>query len=197
MIRTEDDLEKKLDIYGLTRRMRLGPNGSYEHKARSVMKGVRPTTLRPREASAARRQPRGAKPRSPIMARPRLPHPTPAELELLKVLWRGGEMSVRDVLEALEPCRQRAYTSVMSLLNVMHEKGLLHRRLQGRAFLYSARLPRAKAVSAMLRDLLGRAFDNSASALVAHLLQQAKPSKEELKEIHALVQSYQQSSKGR
>ena len=74
------------------------------------------------------------------MARPRHEQPTPAELEVLKILWdREGPSSMRDVLEIvnLQADPPRAYTSVMSLLNVMTDKGLFRRSPQGRAFLMS------------------------------------------------------------
>ena len=73
------------------------------------------------------------------MARPRHEQPTPAELQVLKVFWdREGPGTVRDVLEVVnrDTDPPRAYTSVMSLLNVMTDKGLLRRSPRGRAFLY-------------------------------------------------------------
>ena len=66
------------------------------------------------------------------MARPKDEHPTTGELEVLKVLWQRGPSTVRDVLAVLNEARPRAYTSVMSLMNVMAEKGQLVRREQGR-----------------------------------------------------------------
>ena len=74
-----------------------------------------------------------------IMPRPRHEHPTPGELEVLKVLWDSGSSTVREVMEQLNQARPRAYTSVMSLLNVMTDKRLLVRKPHGRAFLYEAR----------------------------------------------------------
>ena len=77
------------------------------------------------------------------MARPRNEHPTPAELEVLKILWSRGPATVREVRETLKgQRRRRAYTSVMSLLGVMTDKGLVKRKQHGRAFLYTARTPR-------------------------------------------------------
>jgi predicted transcriptional regulator len=75
----------------------------------------------------------------------------------------------------------------MSLMNVMAEKGLLNQEPKGRAFIYSAKVSRDKTQSSMLSDLLNRAFDGSANALVAHLLQQAEPNNEELGEIHKTI----------
>ncbi len=121
------------------------------------------------------------------MARPRHKNPTPAELEVLQIIWENGSGTVREVMNLLEPKRPRAYTSVMSLMNVMAEKGLLNQEPKGRAFIYSAKVSRDKTQSSMLSDLLNRAFDGSANALVAHLLEQAEPNNEELDEIHKTI----------
>ncbi len=130
-----------------------------------------------------------------FMSRPKHDNPTPAELEILQLLWDRGELTVRQVMLALSEQRPRAYTSVMSLLNVMYDKGLLSRRPDGRAFIYSASTPREQALGGMVSDLLGRAFGGSASALVAHLLEQANPNVEELSEIRRAIRQYQQEQK--
>jgi BlaI family penicillinase repressor len=121
------------------------------------------------------------------MARPRHKNPTPAELEVLRIIWEQGPCTVREVMNYLSPKRPRAYTSVMSLMNVMAEKGLLNQKPKGRAFVYSAKISQDKTQSRMLSDLLNRAFDGSANALVANLLQQTEPNKEELDEIHKTI----------
>jgi BlaI family transcriptional regulator, penicillinase repressor len=130
------------------------------------------------------------------MPRPKYEHPTPAELEVLQLLWDQGPSTVRSVMEALTRRRRRAYTSVMSLLGVMTDKGLLKRRLKGRAFLYEARVAREKTVGQMLRDLLGRAFDGSAASLVARLLDESSPSPQELAEIRDTIEQFRQDRGG-
>jgi len=130
------------------------------------------------------------------MARPREKNPTPAELEVLRVIWESGPCTVREVLTVLNKQRPRAYTSVMSLMNVMTKKGLLSQRPKGRAFVYSARLSQDKTQSGMLSDLLDRAFDGSANALVAHLLQQTEPNSEELDEIHKTITKFSRKKGG-
>ncbi len=121
------------------------------------------------------------------MARPRNKNPTPAELKVLQIIWEHGPCTVREVMNLLKPKRARAYTSVMSLMNVMAEKGMLKQKPKGRAFIYSAKVSRDKTQSSLLSDLLNRAFDGSANALVAHLLEQAEPNSEELDEIHKTI----------
>ena len=129
------------------------------------------------------------------MARPKSPHPTPAELEVLQILWERGPSTVREVLEALP--KERAYTSVMSLLNVMTEKRLVAREPEGRAFRYTARFRADQTQRRVLRDMLHRVFEGSASALVARLLEQARPGPEELAAIHQQIVDYQKQQEGR
>ena len=126
------------------------------------------------------------------MARPKHDNPTPAELEILNLLWEEGSLTVRQVMERLNRQRPRAYTSVMSLLNVMTEKGMLARHPEGRAFLYSAALAREQTVGEMVADLLSRAFGGSAAALMTQLLAQANPDEHELNEIRRTIREYQQ-----
>ena len=130
------------------------------------------------------------------MVRPRHENPTPAELEVLQVIWEQGPSTVREVMTVSNSKRPRAYTSVMSLMNVMAEKGLLGQKLKGRAFVYSARISRAKILSRMVSDLLNRAFDGSASALVTHLLEQADPDNKELDEIQSTITEFERKKGG-
>ena len=126
------------------------------------------------------------------MARPKQPHPTPGELEILQILWDSGPATVRDVLDLLEANgRGRAYTSVMSLMNVMAEKGLLRRTPQGRAFLYSPLMKKDAALGKMVRDLCRRAFEGSASTLVTRLLDETNPTGDELKAIRDAIREYE------
>ena len=126
------------------------------------------------------------------MPRPKQEHPTPAELEVLLLLWDRGPATVREVMEALDRRRPRAYTSVMSLLGVMTDKRLLRRRRKGRGYVYQPRVAREKTLGQMLRDLLTRAFEGSAASLVARLLEESSPSPEELAEIHRTIDQFRQ-----
>jgi len=124
------------------------------------------------------------------MPRPRSEHPTPGELEILQVLWRRGPCTVRQVMQELNSGRPRAYTSVMSLLNVMVDKKLLRRKPHGRAFLYEARVREQPTLREMVGDLVERAFGGSAGQLVLHALEQTDPSSPELDEIRRLIDAY-------
>lgn len=125
------------------------------------------------------------------MARPKTDHPTPAELEVLKILWDRGPSTVREVLDELTAAEKpRAYTSVMSLMNVMAEKGFVDREPKGRAYLYAPRYERDRTLSEMVGDLWERAFEGSASLLVTRLLEQASPTDKELKQIRDAIDNY-------
>ena len=130
------------------------------------------------------------------MPRPRSEHPTPGELELLQIIWRLGPCTVRQVLSELNGVRPRAYTSVMSLLNVMVDKKLLRRRPHGRAYLYSARLDEQTTLREMVADLMDRAFGGSPQLLVAHALEQTDPSAQQLDEIHRMIEDYRSRKEG-
>jgi predicted transcriptional regulator len=80
----------------------------------------------------------------------------------------------------------------MSLLNVMTDKGLVSRSPKGRAFVYRAKSNRSQTLRRLVGGLLGRAFEGSTAQLVAHLLDQTKPSDEELAEIRRAIKDYQE-----
>jgi predicted transcriptional regulator len=79
----------------------------------------------------------------------------------------------------------------MSLLNLMYEKRLVKRRAEGRAFIYQTCVSREKTLGQMIGDLCRRAFSNSASSLVEHMLDQTAPSREELRAIREAIDAYQ------
>ena len=130
------------------------------------------------------------------MARPRNINPTPAELEVLQIIWEHEPCTVREVMEFLNPKRKRAYTSVLSLMNVMAKKDMLRQQPKGKAFIYFANISRDTTQSSMLSDLLDRAFDGSANALVAHLLQQAETDKKELEQINQTIARFTKTKGG-
>jgi predicted transcriptional regulator len=114
------------------------------------------------------------------------PRPTGAELEILRVLWQRGPSTVREVLEALER-RDVGYTTVLKLLQIMVEKGLVNRDLSQRAHVYEARLPREQTERQLVRDLVDRAFGGSAERLVMQALSSKKTSAQELDRIREFL----------
>ena len=124
------------------------------------------------------------------MARPKSEHPTPVELEVLKIFWDRGPRNVRQVWKVLDQRRKRHYTSVASLLATMAEKGLLEAEAQGRTLVYRAVVARQETLAEMVEDLVERAFEGSAGALVLQVLDQCGPSPEEMDEIAKFLRKY-------
>ncbi len=115
------------------------------------------------------------------------PRPTPAELEILRVLWQHGARTVREVQEQLEQERPTGYTTVLKLLQIMTDKGLVRRDESARAHVYAATAPEETTQKQLVRDLVDRAFGGSASQLVLHALSTRKSSKQELSQIRELL----------
>ncbi len=115
------------------------------------------------------------------------PRPTDGELEILRVLWERGASTVRQVHETLEARRPAGYTTVLKLLQIMTEKGLVRRDESERAHIYEARVPREETERQLVGDLLEKAFSGSASALVMRALSSKKISPEELARIRRLL----------
>jgi predicted transcriptional regulator len=115
------------------------------------------------------------------------PRPTPAELEILSVLWQRGPATVREVQEALGPERAAGYTTVLKLLQIMADKGLVIRDESARAHVYSARAPQAQTQRQLVRDLVDRAFGGSAGRLVVQALSGRRASADEIEKIRRLL----------
>jgi predicted transcriptional regulator len=120
--------------------------------------------------------------------------PTPAEVEILGILFERGPSTVRDVHERLGADRPVGYTGVLKLLQNMHAKGLVQRHQDGQAHIYEAREP-ARMKRQLLGDLVSRVFAGSASQLVLHLLEDKKASPEEIEEIRQMLADHQRRSK--
>ena len=118
---------------------------------------------------------------------PELPRPTDAELAILRVLWRRGPSTVKEVHDELTRRFSAAYTTTLKQLQIMAEKGLVTRDESQRAHLYTARVPEEQTQSQLVGDLLDRAFEGSASRLVLRALASRPSSAEELAEIRQLL----------
>ena len=121
------------------------------------------------------------------MARSASRHPTELELEILKILWRDGPSNVRHVRDALVAFRDLAYTSVMTMMTIMAKKGYLKRRKGEGGYVYRAAISAESTTRGMLRDLVDRAFDGSAAALMINLLETKDIDPDELKQLRELI----------
>ena len=115
------------------------------------------------------------------------PRPTAAELEILGVLWEHGPRSVREILHILNETKTTGYTTVLKLLQIMTEKGLVNRDETQRPQIYRARYAREHTQRQLLHDLVQRAFGGSVKVLVLQALASRKSSPEELEEIEKLL----------
>lgn len=123
-----------------------------------------------------------------VMKRPR---PTKAELHILRVLWKEGPLSVRDVHNILNASRPGGYTSVLKTMQIMLEKGLVDRDDSQRPQIYRARYSEERTQKELLADLVQRVYNGSVKALVLHALGTRKPSAEDLETIERLLDRYE------
>jgi BlaI family transcriptional regulator, penicillinase repressor len=115
--------------------------------------------------------------------------PTPAELAILSEIWERGAVTVREVHDAIGKKQGVGLTTVLKLMQIMTEKGLLHCDGSVRPQVFRAAGPRQQTQRRMLRDLLERAFGGSPGNLVLQALSMKKPSEEELRQIRKLLDS--------
>lgn len=109
--------------------------------------------------------------------------PTQAELEILNILWENGECRVQDVHERLNKLRPIGYTTTLKSMQVMAQKGLLDRRLEGRSHVYFPAIQEKATKNKLLNRFVDKTFRGSRSQLVVQLLGNNKVSKEEIDEI--------------
>jgi predicted transcriptional regulator len=120
------------------------------------------------------------------------PRPTDAELDILTVLWSRGPSTVRDVHQELVKRKSTQYTTVLKLMQIMAEKGLVRRNEDQRAHVYEASRPREWTQRQLAGDLLQRAFAGSAQRLMLGALSAKKASKEDLAELRRLLDEYEE-----
>ncbi len=108
---------------------------------------------------------------------------TPLELDIMKVVWERGEVTVRGVYDALLEHRKIAYTTVMTMMNLLEGKGHLAKRRDEPAFVYRATRSKRVVLRSMVREFLDRVFDGSAQPLLVHLVEDRKLSEDELDQL--------------
>lgn len=120
------------------------------------------------------------------MPRKRSEHLTPLELEIMKVLWESGPASVQTVQQLLEG--SRAYTTVQTMLNVLHRKGKVTRVLEEKAYVYRPAVSRSQAIGHALGDLVDRMFGGSAESLVMSLVETKRLTPAKLSKLQKLLE---------
>jgi len=121
------------------------------------------------------------------VSNPNLTRPTDAELAILRVLWSRGPSTVRQVHEAISRDRETGYTTVLKLMQIMTEKGLVERDESERTHVYQARFTQEATQQRLVSDLLDKAFGGSASQLVMQALAAKPASADELAQIRCLL----------
>jgi predicted transcriptional regulator len=112
---------------------------------------------------------------------------TDAELEIMHVVWELDGGTVREVHERLNKHRPLAYTTVMTMMKILDEKGHLTRRKEGRAYRYRPVQPKSRVISGMVDDFVGKVFEGSARPLVLSLVKDRKLSEQDLEEIARMI----------
>jgi predicted transcriptional regulator len=111
---------------------------------------------------------------------------TAQELEIMKVVWDRGSVTVRDVYETLLEKRKVAYTTVMTMMTILEGKKYLKKTTANRAFVYRPAKPRKTVIGAMVSEFIDRVFNGSAEPLLVHLVEEHGLSREDLDEIQRL-----------
>ncbi|ASP48017.1 BlaI/MecI/CopY family transcriptional regulator [Cognaticolwellia beringensis] len=119
--------------------------------------------------------------------------PTEAELTLLNILWRMGPATVRQIHETVSQTQTTGYTTVLKILQIMHEKTLVIRDESNRAHVYAPANSEMVTQSSLLKDLVLKAFGGSTSKLVMRALDNST-SKEEIEDIRQLLNELEQQS---
>jgi predicted transcriptional regulator len=129
------------------------------------------------------------------MATQQTVRPTKLELSILKVLWESGPLSVREIQNILDSRKPTGYTTVLKMLQIMTEKGLVDRDETVRPQIYRARHSQEQTQRHLVRDLLDRAFGGSVKALVMQALASKKSSPKDLEAIEKLLDRMEGGSK--
>ena len=123
------------------------------------------------------------------------PKPTAAELTILQILWRRGPSTVRDVYNDWDKDSPVGYTTVLKLLQIMTDKGLVERDEKARAHVYKATSDREQTQGRLVRDLVDKVFGGSAAQLVLRALSERKASAKEIAEIREMLETFEKGKR--
>ena len=119
---------------------------------------------------------------------------TGQELQIMKIVWQLGTATVREVYEEFLKSRKIAYTTVMSMMGILEQKGRLTKTQRDRAYVYSPTESQGEVVGSMVHEFVKRVFDGSAKPLLVHLAENKKISQKELDEISGLLKKRRRKS---
>ncbi len=111
----------------------------------------------------------------------------------MKVVWQLDTATVRQVYETMLERRKIAYTTVMTMMNILEQKGHLKKRYEDRAYIYQPTKSQKQVVRSMVRDFVNRVFNGSAEPLVAHLVEDRRLSESDLEEIRKTIKAARKS----
>src|SRR6201994_1244718 len=120
--------------------------------------------------------------------------PTESELEILQVIWKNGQCTVRDVHEELSKNKDAGYTTTLKLMQIMHDKGLVERDTTAKTHLYKALITREQAQNTALDKIISTVFNGSSSQLIMQVLSNKQSSKEELDMIKDYLNQLEQKN---
>jgi predicted transcriptional regulator len=118
--------------------------------------------------------------------------PSRLEMQVLSVLWRRGPSTVREVMEVVPDGKARAYTTILSVMQVMEKKGQVSHVAEGNVHIYKARVTRQEVTGPLLRGLVRHVFGGSAATALQHLLAEERVSRQELDEIKEIIARHEQ-----
>jgi predicted transcriptional regulator len=120
--------------------------------------------------------------------------PSELELQVLGLLWDHGPLTVRDVLDRLNDGKDRAYTTVLTILQVMEKKKLIRHRSEGRTHVYAARVTRAQVTGPLLAGLVRHVFGGDTTAAMAQMLDATELGADELRQLRQLIDDHEKSA---
>ena len=122
---------------------------------------------------------------------------TPVELELMNVLWKNGQSTVQMVVDRLPRGRDLAYTSVQTILNILHRKRKVKRVLKNRAYFYEPAISHSRAAGQALKDIVQNLFEGSPERLVLNMIETHQLTAEKLRELESLILEAEKKPRGK
>jgi len=124
----------------------------------------------------------------------RTPTPTltPQELAIMKVVWKRETATVRDVFEELRATRSIAYTTVLTMMRILEQKGYLKKTRDERRYLYRPVRPRQQVIGGMVREFIDRVFDGASRPMLLHLVKHTKLSEKERKALLRVIEEVEE-----